>query len=273
MPGDYGSHTDYMGWVRTDAETRQKAVEKALREAFSGFIEKREVDIIVFSGVGALDLAKGLVGYPSILKPLLAVCNLAARAVERDLSIKNLDTYNPRLDEDQAKVIAGYMKPFLPPYMEIGAVSGIDRVAFVDKEIRKQKGRWEQKVRETLSRCSGLGFEKRMFESGGEEFELDAAIPARGEVKIGVDVKRIEARRDIHKRCDEIMNKATKVKAAYPGSRFGTVIYYPFIDEHGNVRSRLQSENIDGIVFASESVESIESAVKMLLPGLGIGRK
>lgn len=39
-------------------------------------------------------------------------------------------------------------------------------------------------------------------------------------IEHAVDVKRIEARRDIHKRCDEIVNKAAKFKRNYPRGTF-----------------------------------------------------
>ena len=113
MPGGYGTHADYMDWVKDDANSRKTEIENALRKAFSDFIETREVEVIVFSSMSALDLAKAITNHPLILKPLLAACNIAARAIERDLSIKNVDTYSPRLNEDQVKVIAGYIKPFL----------------------------------------------------------------------------------------------------------------------------------------------------------------
>ncbi len=103
-------------------------------------------------------------------------------------------------------------------------------------------------------------FKKRHFEIGGENFELDAAYPETGPITIAVDVKRIEARRDIHKRCDEIVNKAAKFKAAHPRGKFIAFIYYPFTDEHTNVSSRLKSENIQVVVFASEHPDSIFNA-------------
>lgn len=272
MADKYGTHADYMDWVKDDADSRQEAIEDALRKAFSNFIEKREVEVIVFSSMTALDLAKAIINHPLILKPLLAACNIAARAIERDLSIKNVDTYNPRLSDDQAKVIAGYIKPFLPSYLEIPAFSRIDRVAFIDKEIRKGKGRWEKKVLGSLNRFGSLQFHKRMFVAEREQFELDAASPKAGDVIVGIDIKRIEARRDIHKRCDEIVNKAAKLKSAFPSSKFGAVVYYPFIEEHLNIQNRLRSDNIDGVVFASEAKESIENAVRMLLSTLGVSR-
>jgi len=270
MPDKYGSHADYMDWVKGDADSRQEVIADALRKAFYNFIEKREVEVIIFSSMTAFDLAKAIVNRPLILKSLLAACNIAARAIERDLGIRNLDTYNPRLNEDQAKVIAGYIKPFLPSYLEIPTLSRIDRVAFIDKEIRKKKGRWEKKVLESLNRFSNLEFHKRMFVVEGEQFELDAASPKVGNIKIGIDIKRIEARRDIHKRCDEIFNKAAKIKVAFSSSKFGVIVYYPFIEEHINIQNRLRSDNIDGVVFASEVKESIGNAVKMLLSTLRV---
>ena len=79
MSRDYGSHQDYIGWVKADADARQEIVETALREAFTSFIEKREVEVVVFSSMTALDLAKAILAQPVILKPLLACCNLAPR--------------------------------------------------------------------------------------------------------------------------------------------------------------------------------------------------
>ena len=272
MSYKYGSHRDYMDWVKDDADLRQGVIERALREAFSDFIEKREVEVIVFSSMSAFDLAVAIINHPLILKPLLAACNIAARAIERDLAIKNLDTYRPRLNEDQVKVIAGYIKPFLPSYLEIPTLSRIDRVYFIDKEIRKMKGRWERKVIDALNKFGKLTFCKRKFVVEGEQFELDAASPKSGEIQVGVDIKRIEARRDIHKRCDEIVNKATKLKSVFPNCKFGAVVYYPFIEEHINIQNRLRSDAIDIVVFASEGKESIENAVRMLLSRLGVSR-
>lgn len=272
MPDGYGSHADYMAWVKEDADKRLSTIESALRAAFPGFIEKREVEVIVFSGMTAFDLATAIVGHPLILKPLLAACNIAARAIERDLSIKNVDTYSPRINEDQAKVIAGYIKPFLPPYLEVPCLTQIDRIAFIDKEIRKGKGRWEKLILESLNRFGITPFKKRKFRVEDEEFELDAASPESGAINIGIDVKRIEARRDIHKRCDEIVNKAAKMKTANPSCKFGAVVYYPFIEEHINIQNRLRSDNIDCVVFAAEAAESVESAVRLLLSSLGVSK-
>jgi hypothetical protein len=236
MSDDYGKYIDYMEWVKDDAKIRKEKVEQTLKLAFSKFIEKREIEVIVFDNINAVVLSKAIIKYPLVLKPLLAVCNIAARSIERDLLIKSLDTYEPKLNKDQAKIIAGYIKPYLPAYIELPALSQIDRLNFIDKEIRKRKGNWEKNVIKYLNKCSKFEFKKRRFICEGEKFELDAANPEIGEVRIGIDIKRIEARKDIHKRCDEIANKALKLKSIYPKSFFATIIYYPFIDEHINIQ-------------------------------------
>ncbi len=262
---DYSTHADYMRKVSVEADARRAEVEKALRVAFAQFIESRPTDVIVFSAMSVMHLSKAIQAQPLVLKPLIASCNIAARAIERDLDIKNVDTYQPVLTLEQAAAIAGYLKPFLPDYLELPALSHLDKVSFVDKEIRKGKGHWEKKIAAAFERHYGKPFKKRKFVYRGDEFELDAAAPLKGPIEIGVDVKRIEARRDIHKRCDEIVNKATKLKRVYRRAQFAAVIYYPFIDEHSNIQSRLRSTHIDAIVFASDDDTSIDNASQHVL--------
>ncbi len=165
--------------------------------------------------------------------------------------------------------MAGYLKPFLPTYLELPVLAQIDRIWFIDKEIRKNKGRWEKRILRALNQQGTDRFRKRTFEVRGNRFEIDAASPEVGAIQLGVDIKRIEARRDIHKRCDEIMNKAREFKSAFPKARFAAVVYYPFLDEQINVQSRLSSQDIDGLVFASESADAIGRAVELLLSKLG----
>lgn len=62
---------------------------------------------------------------------------------------------------------------------------------------------------------------------------------------------------------------ASRTSCGSPLSKFGAVVYYPFIDEHVNIQNRLRSSNIDGIVFASQEDQSIENAVRRLLSTLG----
>lgn len=269
MPKGYGSQADFMDGVVPEATERSKRIEAAIRNAFRSVIRTEQVEVISFCDMSALELAHAIESYPIILKPLLAACNIAGRSIERDLQIKNVDTYSDKIEADHAKVIAGYIMPFLPPTLPLPALVHIDRVAFIDKEIRKKKGQWEKKIVDSLCKISGKPFHKCKFYVGGQAFEIDAAYCIKDNIKLGVDIKRIEARRDIHKRCDEIVNKALKLRKAFPKSKFAAVIYYPFIEEHSNIRDRLSSLAIASVVFASESKDSIYNAVKMLLDTVG----
>jgi hypothetical protein len=270
MPHGYDTHADYMSWVQEEAAARRQDVLDALHNAFSEFIELREVEVINFSNMTAMDLAHAIREFPLILKPILAACNVAGRAVERDLDMRNLDTYRPRLDAQKAAALAGYLKPFLPQELAVPALTELDRHFFVDKQIRMLKGQWEKQVRQAINHQTSIRFKKRKFVCDDEQFEIDAAAPPEGEIEIAVDVKRIEARRDIHKRCDEIVNKATKFKRLYPNARFAAVVYYPFTAEHVNVQHRLESPHIDAVVFASQSQEQLQTAVGLLLGRLRI---
>jgi hypothetical protein len=266
----YATQADYAGWVRQTSQDRVATVSASLREAFKDFIHKEEVDIIVFSEITVKQLALRVVKYPHILKSLLIATNIAARAIERDLGIKNLDTYETHLTQENAFSIAGYIKPFLPESLPLPTLTEIDRIMFEDKEIRKIKGQWEKMVIKSLNSCANSVFKKSRFQHGSQSFELDAtAKNSSRKIVYAIDIKRIEARRDIHKRTDEIANKAVHLKAVFPKAKFGAIIYYPFISEHGNVRDRLQSSLIDSVVFAGASVESINNAVKLLLSKFG----
>ncbi len=273
MPEGYDSHADYMEWVKADSEARALDVRSTLIRAFTRFVEVREIEVINFSAMTALDSAAAIQSEPSILKPLMACCNIAGRAIERDLDIRGLDTYVPRLSEVQSAAIAGYLKPFLPQELAVPALSELDRFFFVDKEIRARKGRWEQRILESLNKQSRYSFKKRRFEVGGESFEIDAAAPEKGKIEVAIDVKRIEARRDIHKRIDEIINKATKFKKKHSKGLFATVVYYPFTSEHVNVQSRLKSRYINAVCFASQGEEQIGVAVGLLVDHLKIRKK
>jgi hypothetical protein len=266
----YATQADYAGWVKQTTQDRVARVTTSLGEAFKDFIHKEEVDIIVFSEITVKQLAFRIVKYPHILKPLLIATNIAARAIERDLGIKNLDTYDTHLTKEHALSVSGYIKPFLPDSLPLLTLTEMDRIMFEDKEIRKIKGQWEKMVVKSLNSYANVVFKKSKFQHSGQGFELDAAAKNNSGIIIyAADIKRIEARRDIHKRTDEIANKATHLKAVLPKAKFGAIIYYPFISEHGNVRDRLQSSYIDSVVFAGASVESISNAVKLLLSKFG----
>lgn len=273
MPEGYDSHADYMGWVKNDATARAIEVRARFIRAFTGFVEIREVEVIVFSAMTVLDLSSAIQAEPGILKPLMACCNVAGRAIERDLDIRGVDTYAPRLSDVQAAAIAGYLKPFLPQDLALPALSELDRFFYVDKEIRARKGRWEQTIVESLNMQSRFVFKKRKFAVGDESFEIDAAAPETGRIEVAIDIKRIEARRDIHKRADEIINKAAKFKKKHPKGLFAAVIYYPFTSEHVNVQSRLESRYINAVCFASQGGEQIGVAIGLLVDRLKIREK
>jgi hypothetical protein len=269
---EYSAQADYIAVVSGSANRRQAELEKTLRAAFKEFIDTQEVELIAFSDVTVGRLADALTRHPIVLKPLLAACNIAARAIERDLGIRNLNTYKPRLSRENALAIAAYLKSFLPASLALPTLSHVDRIQYIDKEVRMRKGQWEQMVIASLNALSPFVFQKRRFSAGGEQFELDAATPKTGPIEVGIDVKRIEARRDIHKRTDEIVNKAAKLKSVYPAARFAAIIYYPFVTEHVNIQNRLDSPNIEAVGFAGESNESVRSGVGLVLAKLQAGR-
>jgi hypothetical protein len=267
MPDTFSSHRDYMEAVKEEADLRQKAVEAELEQAFAGHVERKEVVVIRFAQIDAVRLGEAFEAHPRIVKAVLAACNVAGRAIERDLGIRNFDTYEPQFRPGEAAAIAGYIKPFLPEELPLATITYVDRIAFIDKEIRKGKGGWEKKICQAANRHGApRTFRKTMFKVGNNEYELDAAsFTADQAIDVGIDVKRIEARRDIHKRIDEIVNKATKFKELYPSGLFGAVVYYPFPEEYVNIKTRLESRNISGVVFAAEDEDSIDTAVSLLL--------
>jgi hypothetical protein len=85
MTDGYGSHKNYMALVDEEARARETVFERALPR-MSTFV-----------------LADAIVKQPAILKPIIAAYNIGARAIERDLGIRNMDTYNPRVIRDQGQ--------------------------------------------------------------------------------------------------------------------------------------------------------------------------
>jgi hypothetical protein len=266
---EYSSHQDQLKGSQPSPE-RLAQIESALVAAYKDVLEYRQVPFIRFGDMDATELAKAFVTCPMIIKPTLACVNVAQRAISRDLGF-DFNTYSTKISADQAKILAGYIKPFLPPAIAIPALVELDRYFWTDKELRAQKGNWERGITDAINQVSTVVFRKRMFSCDGEEFEIDAAYPARGEpILIGVDIKRIESSRDIHKRADEIINKATKFKKTYPNGKFVALVYYPFPTQHINAQSRLHSTHIDGVFFAGETKSSIENAADMIVGKLGV---
>lgn len=269
---EYSSHKEQILLSQPPPE-RINELEESLLKAYGKVIEYRETPFIRFGDLDAEELANAFFNYPIIIKPTLCCVNVAQRAIKRDLGF-DIDTYCTKISEKQASLLAGYIKPMLPPAMAVPALLELDRFFWTDKEMRAQKGNWEKTVTDALNEDSTVSFRKRRFQCDGESFEIDAASPPRGDkIHIAVDVKRIESPRDIHKRADEIINKAAKFKKAYPNGKFLAVVYYPFPNQHINLQSRLQSENIDGVFFAGGTTSSIRNAVELLLGLLNLKKK
>lgn len=223
---DYSDHRTQIEKVE-GVEERLDKLKHALTVGFKNHLESHESFFINFQDMTAEELANTFFEYPIIIKSVLAAVNVAGRAIKRDLEI-DVDTYKADITREKAGILAGYVKPILPAIISIDALLELDRWFYVDKEIRKSKGNWEKTIVDALSKYSNKEFKKRKFTVDHQQFELDAAYPAEGDIiNVGVDVKRIEARQDIHKRADEIVNKALKFKAVYPNGLFFAVIYYP----------------------------------------------
>ncbi|WP_432405700.1 DNA methyltransferase [Wukongibacter sp. M2B1] len=261
------SYSDHRSQVENvqGLQERLSKLNKAVVEGFKDYLVTRETYFINFKDMTAEELANVFYKYPIVIKSVLTSVNVAGRAIKRDLEI-TIDTYKLSITKKKAGILAGYIKPMLPSEISIDALCELDRWFYVDKEIRKSKGSWEKEILKALIKFSNKEFKKRKFVVDGQKFELDAAYPATANiVETGVDVKRIEARQDIHKRADEIVNKASKYKKMFPDGKFFAVIYYPFTADHINLKERLASKDIDGIYFANENTLSIEQQAKYLL--------
>lgn len=265
----YSSHSDQLESIPPH-ESRRDELAQALKAAFSPHIETRQTVVILFDEVSATELANAFVNYPVIVKSVLASVNVAARAVARDLGI-TLDTYKGTIDDGTAAALAGYLKPMLPKELPIPALVELDRYFWTDKSLRAQKGNFEKRIVAYLELNSGHTFRKRQFESDARRYELDAAYPPSGDgpIEVGVDIKRVESPRDVHKRADEIINKATEFKRAYPDGKFFAVVYYPHPAQHQNMSTRLRSQFLDGEFFVNETNSSIDQATQMLLGKAG----
>jgi phosphoribosylpyrophosphate synthetase len=259
IPEEYETQPELIKKVDKQAQERHEEIVSALNLAFENHIKTVEEKSIQLSKINVETLADILLEYPIILKPMLILtCVFGSRALQRDLGLKSIDTYNPRLTRELALRISEYLKPLLPSSVTLSAMVQLDWTEFMDKEIRASKGRWETRVLQTISVAYGLPFKKRKIVLNGEEYEIDAATPLVGDIIMAVDVKRLEAERDLHKRCDEIVRKASALKETHKNAKFVAVIYYPF--DKNDIRNRLSNSDIDKVVFADNSPSSIEIA-------------
>jgi hypothetical protein len=272
MADKFSSHADYMAKVADAATGRQQSIDKSIASAFQAQVQSQQLPVINFKDMTAAQLAAVFEKHPDIVKSVLYVCNVAGRAIVRDLGMKGFDTYNPRFKKGEALKLAEYVMPFLPPSLPVASLGLVDRIAYIDKEIRKGKGNWEKEICQAANTHGApRKYKKTKFPCDGQEYELDAASYSDPQtIEVGIDVKRVESPRDIHKRTDEIINKAAKFKKLYPKSKFGVVAYYPFAEGQEEFRKRAKSEYIDGLVFANDEEGVIEAQVRALLEMMGV---
>jgi len=199
-----------------------------------------------------------------LLKPLIAACNMGKRALRKDLDLE-VDTFNPKLNKEQAVQVATYLHPLLPKVILIETLIALDAYQWVDSAIRKIKGRWERQFVSQLKQLK-ISCKKRKYEYQGQEFELDIAYPDKGDIRVGVDVKMIGHPSDKYKRSDEIVNKAVKFKQVYPDGVFVSLLYYPFEEDRQELEDRLRhgTEEIAEVIFAGDDDESVADAVRRI---------
>jgi hypothetical protein len=260
----YRPHDEYLKLVATERAKRAKEIGDTVRETLGDYVTERKTDEVHFAKVSPEKLTELLLKNPSLLKPLIAACNMGKRAIRKDLGIE-LDTFRPRLNEDKARQIAVYLLPSLPESIFIDGLIALDAYQWVDSAIRKVKGRWERQFGEHL-RARGVDCKKRKFKVGNQEFELDLAYPSEGEVLLAVDMKMIGHPSDKHKRGDEIVNKAVKYKGVVPHGVFIALIYYPFDEDRDSVAERVTmgGGQVSQVIFAGDDEESIAAAVNRL---------
>jgi hypothetical protein len=155
---EYSSHQEQVAECQPSPE-RIKKLEDSLIEAYEKVITYQEVPFIVFGDLNAEELAAAFVKYPIIIKPTLCCVNVAQRAVKRDLGF-DLNTYSDKISETHAALLAGYIKPLLPPAIAVPALMELDRFFWTDKEMRARKGNWEKTVTLSINKASSQRFKK-----------------------------------------------------------------------------------------------------------------
>jgi hypothetical protein len=261
---EYQRHDVYLRMVAGERAKRAEEIGTTIRETLGKYVVPVQSEQVQFGRASKDELKELLLQNPTLLKPLIAACNMGKRAIRKDLGIE-LDTFRPRLTEERADEIAGYLLPSLPQAIVIEALVALDAYQWVDSAIRKQKGRWERQFLEGL-KARGVDCKKRKFKIEGQEFELDIAYPSQGDILLGADVKMIGHPSDKHKRGDEIVNKAVKYKKAFPGGTFVSLVYYPFDEDRHQLEDRLRtgSEHVSDVVFAGDDEESVRAAIERL---------
>ncbi len=263
MDNEFSHQKDLYFEAQKRSVQRREKIKKAIRTELHKYLSEFKDIEIRASDIGEDELALVLFRAPILLKALISTCNIAQRAIKRDLGF-DVKTYGTTLKMNRATQLAKYIKPFLPKTITLESLLLVDHVYFIDNEMRQIKGsEWEKRVIETLRRISGRDFRKRKFNSN--HYEIDAALASRGIIIVGVDIKRIESPRDIHKRSDEIINKAVHLKRTFPDAKFFAMIYFPFPKEQDKIEERFAESQVDGIVYVRASDVSIRNSCEELV--------
>ena len=80
----YASHRDYLKRAAPAADDRAKIIREKALDAFKDYIREERCLIIHFADMNATELGRILAKYPSLAKPLMILCGVAERAIERD---------------------------------------------------------------------------------------------------------------------------------------------------------------------------------------------
>jgi hypothetical protein len=267
-------HAEQLDRVRAAADARCAEVAAGAAEHLAAFCATRQTQWVQFSEMTAGQLAAVLRRSPALLKPLLELVNAAGRALERELGIV-VKTYEPRLTASEAARIAEWLLPLLPEAVPVEALTALDRRAFVDKEMRRNSGNWEQEVIAALNaRAANHVFRKAKLTGPGGRFEVDAAAMCRstGQIAGGVDIKRINGiARDVLNRARDIRDTAVKFKTAHPGLELVAIVYYPYPQRQREARERILAEApVREVFFASEDPVSLDAAAVAALELLGL---
>ena len=272
------SHAERLDRVRDEAEAREAAVTVSLAHAFEGVLVTEPTDWVRFDLMDAAELAAIPRTSPGIAKGLLEACNLASRALERDLGIQ-VNLYRPTFSAQESVKLAGLLLGRLPARLPLATLTALDRRAFVDKQLRAEAGNWERRVLDALNHLAAEHrFAKHKLKGADGTFELDcAAFHARsGSLAGAVDVKRINGvARDVLNRARDIRDTARKLRACHAELPLVAVIYYPDPAEHDVIRQQIsQGSDVRDVLFASEEPSSLEAVALAALAALGLpGRR
>ena len=255
------TQTEYRALFSDELNKRENELEQFVRKAFANHIVAREELVIDLSSITTDELARLISTSPVIIiQTLFRLTGASPRSIARDLRVRigpETRTVSPELALD----LASYFAKLLPFQLPIRAFLFHDRIQRENELTRAYKGRWEEYVRSLLSK-KGLQFAKRRFRIGKKTIEIDCAYPPKGDPRISIDVKRIEALEDYQKRTDEINAKARELKSVYKVVFIGC-IFFPFLEKRQMVLNRLDRTVIDQVYFQDETASMVTRISEM----------